>query len=338
MAFFSKPKYSNVSVKSREGVAKGVWTKCPETGEMVFAKELKKNLMVVPTSGYHFPLPAPDRIDSLLDAGTFVEYDANLRSTDPLEFKGLASYKEKLEQNRAKTKLEDAVLCGMGMMGGREVSLAVMDFRFLGGSMGSVVGEKITRTIERGLEKKVPVIVVSASGGARMYEGILSLMQMAKTSAALARLSEAKIPYFSVLTNPTMAGVMASYATLGDVILAEPKALIGFAGRRVIKETTRADLPEGFQTSEFLLQRGLIDQIVTRHELRDKLITLIGHLGHALQTGKTTTNKQATPKKKSSTPVKRVTASRKKATPKPKSSTKAGSAKRSTRKPRTPKF
>ena len=281
MAFFSKPKYSKVSVKAREGVPKGVWTKCPETGDMVFAKELKKNLMVVPSSGYHFPLAAPDRIESLLDKDTFVEYDADLRSIDPLKFKGVASYQDKLEQNRAKTKLEDAVISGVGEMDGNGVSLAVMDFRFLGGSMGSVVGEKITRAIERGLEMKIPVIIVSASGGARMYEGILSLMQMAKTSAALARLAEAGIPYFSVLTNPTMAGVMASYASLGDVILAEPKALIGFAGRRVIKETTRADLPEGFQTSEFLLDRGLIDQIVPRHEIRDRLIRLISHLGHA---------------------------------------------------------
>jgi acetyl-CoA carboxylase carboxyl transferase subunit beta len=250
---------------------------------MVFAKELANNLMVVPMSGYHFPLPAPDRITSLVDEGTFVEYDANLRSTDPLDFKGMASYQDKLEQNKAKTGLEDAVVCGLGKMDGKWISLSVMDFRFLGGSMGSVVGEKITRAIERGLEFSIPVIIVSASGGARMYEGILSLMQMAKTSAALARLSEAGIPYFSILTNPTMAGVMASFATLGDVILAEPKALIGFAGRRVIKETTHADLPEGFQTSEFLLEHGLIDQIVTRHEMRDRLISLMGHLGHSLK-------------------------------------------------------
>ena len=282
MAFFNKPKYSTVSVKSRDGVPKGVWTKCPETGDMVFAKELKKNLMVVPSSGYHFPLPAPDRIESLLDKGTFEEHDKTLKSSDPLNFKGVASYKDKLEQNREKTKLEDAVVSGTGKIGGYDLSIAVMDFRFLGGSMGSVVGEKITRAIERGLEQKIPVVIVSASGGARMYEGILSLMQMAKTSAALARLAEAGVPYISVLTNPTMAGVMASFATLGDVILAEPKALIGFAGRRVIKETTRADLPEGFQTSEFLLERGLIDQIVNRHDLRDRLISLIGHLGHAL--------------------------------------------------------
>ena len=263
--------------------------------------------MVVPASGYHFPLSAPKRIESLVDKGSFVEHDANLTSADPLNFKGLAAYKDKLAQNKKKTKLNDAVVSGMAKMGGFPVSLAVMDFRFLGGSMGSVVGEKITRAIERGLEQKVPVIIVSASGGARMYEGILSLMQMAKTSAALARLSEAKIPYFSILTNPTMAGVMASYATLGDVIIAEPKALIGFAGRRVIKETTRADLPDGFQTSEFLLHRGLIDQIVHRHEMRDKLITLIGHLGHALHV-----NMPA-----AKAPVKRATPARTKAKKKP---------------------
>jgi len=303
MAFFSKPKYSKVVVKSREGVPKGVFTKCPETGDMVFAKELKKNLMVVPTSGYHFPLSAPDRIDSLLDRGSFVECDDNLSSLDPLNFKGLAAYKDKLVQNRKKTSLEDAVISGIGKMNGQWVSLAVMDFRFLGGSMGSVVGEKITRAIERGLEYAMPVVVVSASGGARMYEGILSLMQMAKTSAALSRLADAKIPYFSILTNPTMAGVMASYATLGDVIIAEPKALIGFAGRRVIKETTRADLPEGFQTSEFLLEHGLIDQIVARHDLRDRLITLIGQLGTKLKTKEpveilSSSTKPATLKKK----------------------------------------
>ena len=294
MAFFSKPKYSKVSVKSREGVAKGIWTKCPESGDMVFAKELKKNLMVVPSSDHHFPLSAPDRIQSLVDEGSFVEHDEKMRSADPLNFKGIASYQEKLEQNRQKTSLEDAVISGVGKMGGHLVSLAVMDFRFLGGSMGSVVGEKITRAIERGLDLNIPVIVVSASGGARMYEGILSLMQMAKTSAALARLAQSRIPFFSVLTNPTMAGVMASYASLGDVIIAEPKALIGFAGRRVIKETTRADLPEGFQTSEFLLDRGLIDQIVHRHDLRDRLISLIGHLSSHLEPRVSAPKKKAT--------------------------------------------
>jgi acetyl-CoA carboxylase carboxyl transferase subunit beta len=315
MSFFSKPKYSKVNIKSREGVAKGLWTKCPVSGEMVYAKELQKNLMVVPSSGYHFPLPAPERIQSLLDSGTFKEFDTKMRSGDPLSFKGLASYKDKLEQNREKTKLEDAVIAGTGKMDGRMVSLAVMDFRFLGGSMGSVVGEKITRAIERGLDNNAPVIVVSASGGARMYEGILSLMQMAKTSAALAKLAKARIPFFSVLTNPTMAGVMASYASLGDVIIAEPEALIGFAGRRVIKETTRADLPEGFQTSEFLLEHGLIDQIVTRHDLRDRLINLMGYLAGPINSKapkSTPTRKRTAPKKKvaavKKTPAKRKSA------------------------------
>ena len=275
MAFFSKPKYSKVNVKSREGVAKGVWTKCPESGDMVFAKELKKNLMVVPSSDYHFPLSAPERIASLLDSGTFEEHDQKMRSTDPLKFKGIASYSEKLEQNRKKTNLEDAVVSGVGKMGGNLVSLAVMDFRFLGGSMGSVVGEKITRTIERGEEFSMPVIIVSASGGARMYEGILSLMQMAKTSAALSKLSDAGVPYFSILTNPTMAGVMASYATLGDVIIAEPKALIGFAGPRVIKETIGSNLPKGFQRSEFLVDHGFLDFIVDRRDLKNKISKLL---------------------------------------------------------------
>ena len=278
MAIFSKPQYSTVKARTREGIKKGIWTKCPSSGEMVYVKDLKKNLMVVPSSGYHFPLPAPERVESLVDKGTFVEFDQSLSSLDPLKFKGVASYKQKLEDNKKKTGMADAVLCGVGKMGGREVSLAVMDFRFLGGSMGSVVGEKITRAIERALEGDMPILIVSASGGARMYEGIISLMQMAKTSAALTKLAEAGIPFVSLLTNPTMAGVMASFASLGDVILAEPEALVGFAGRRVIKDTTQADLPEGFQTSEFLLEHGLIDQIVPRSELRERIISLLNLL------------------------------------------------------------
>lgn len=232
--------------------------------------------MVVPTSRYHFPLTASKRLELLLDDGSFEEFDADLTSVDPLKFNGTSgSYPEKIAQHQKKTGMKDAVLSGTGTMGGTPVSIAVMDFRFLGASMGSVVGEKITRAIERGLEKKIPVIIVSASGGARMYEGILSLMQMAKTSAALARLSEAGLPYISILTNPTMAGVMASFASLGDVILAEPRALIGFAGPRVIKEITRGDLPEGFQTSEFLLEHGLVDQIVDRQDMKERLISLL---------------------------------------------------------------
>jgi len=274
MALFGKPQYSTVTVKKKD-IPKDLWTKCPKTGEIIYNRVLKENLMVVPNSGYHFPLKARDRIASMLDEGTFEEMDIGVYSLDPLEFNATSSYPEKLKQNQVKTKETDTVISGMGEMGGMPMSIAVMDFRFMAASLGSAAGEKITRAIERGVEKSCPVIIVSASGGARMQEGILSLMQLAKTSAALAKLSEAGLPYFSILTNPTMAGVMASYASLGDVIIAEPEALIGFAGPRVIKETTQQDLPEGFQTSEFLLERGLVDIIVPRLEMRDRMINLM---------------------------------------------------------------
>ena len=274
MALFGKPQYSTVTVKKKD-IPKDLWTKCPKTGEIIYNRVLKENLMVVPNSGYHFPLNARDRIASLLDDGSFEEMDMGVHSLDPLEFNATSSYPEKLKQNQAKTKETDTVISGMGMMAEMPVSIAVMDFRFMAASLGSAAGEKITRAIERGLEKNCPVIVVSASGGARMQEGILSLMQLAKTSAALAKLSEAGLPFFSVLTNPTMAGVMASYASLGDVIIAEPEALIGFAGPRVIKETTQQDLPAGFQTSEFLLEHGLVDMIAPRGEMRGRMINLL---------------------------------------------------------------
>jgi acetyl-CoA carboxylase carboxyl transferase subunit beta len=274
MALFGKPQYSTVTVKKKD-IPKDLWTKCPKTGEIIYNRVLKENLMVVPNSGYHFPLKARDRIASMLDEGTFEEMDTGVHSLDPLEFNATSSYPEKLKQNQDKTKETDTVISGMGLMGGMPVSITVMDFRFMAASLGSAAGEKITRAIERGIEKICPVIIVSASGGARMQEGILSLMQLAKTSAALARLSKAGLPYFSILTNPTMAGVMASYASLGDVIIAEPEALIGFAGPRVIKETTQQDLPAGFQTSEFLLERGLVDIIVPRFEMRDRVINLM---------------------------------------------------------------
>jgi acetyl-CoA carboxylase carboxyl transferase subunit beta len=274
MALFGKPQYSTVTVKKKD-IPKDLWTKCPKTGEIIYNRVLKENLMVVPNSGYHFPLKARDRIASMLDEGTFEEIDMGVHSLDPLEFNATSSYPEKLKQNQDKTKETDTVISGMGEMGGMAVSITVMDFRFMAASLGSAAGEKITRAIERGIEKSCPVIIVSASGGARMQEGILSLMQLAKTSAALARLSQAGLPYFSILTNPTMAGVMASYASLGDVIIAEPEALIGFAGPRVIKETTQQDLPEGFQTSEFLLERGLVDIIVPRLEMRDRVTNLM---------------------------------------------------------------
>ena len=272
-------KRQTVTVKKKD-IPKDLWTKCPKTGEIIYNKVLKENLMVVPNSGYHFPIDARTRIASMLDEGSFDEMDTGVSSLDPLEFNATASYPEKLKASQAKTKETDTVISGMGTMGGMPVSLAVMDFRFMAASLGSAAGEKLTRAIERGLEKKCPVIIVCASGGARMQEGILSLMQMAKTSAALARLSDAGLPYISILTNPTMAGVMASFATLGDVIIAEPEALIGFAGPRVIKDTTQQDLPDGFQTSEFLLDRGLIDKIIPRGEMRDSLISMLKAFGN----------------------------------------------------------
>jgi acetyl-CoA carboxylase carboxyl transferase subunit beta len=274
MSLFSKPKYSTVTIKKRD-IPKDLWTKCPISGELIYNKHLEQNLMVAPNSGYHFPIEASKRIDALVDNNSFIAYDEDMASLDPLNFKGIATYTSKIKEYQQKTGLKDAVISGMATIDALSFSLAVMDFRFLGASMGSVVGEKITRTIERGIEKKVPVVIISSSGGARMYEGILSLMQMAKTSGALALLKEARIPYISVLTNPTMAGVMASFASLGDIILAEPGALIGFAGPRVIKETTQQDLPEGFQSAEFLLDRGLIDQIVPRHEMPKRISSLL---------------------------------------------------------------
>ena len=269
MPIFHKPKYSTVQVKKKD-IPQGLWQKCPESGEIIYNKELEQNQFVVPKSGYHFPIKSKDRVRFLLDEGTWEEKDAELKPTDPLEFTDSKAYKDRVAQYQGKTGLNDSVIDGIGKIHGIPVSLAIMDFKFGGGSLGSVAGEKITRAIERALEKKIPCIIVSCSGGARMQEGILSLMQMAKTSAALAKLSEAKLPFISLLTNPTTGGVTASYATLGDVIISEPGALIGFAGRRVIKEATNEELPDGFQTAEFLLERGLIDLIVDRREMRDK--------------------------------------------------------------------
>jgi len=275
MPFFSKPKYSTVTAPRKKDIPKDLYTRCPVSGELVYTKELEKNLMVVPKSGYHFALASPERIASLVDEGTFEEYDGGMRSVDVLGFVDSQPYPERLKRYIAKTGLNDAVVCGIGKMDGMEVSLAVMDFRFGGGGMGCVVGEKITRAVERATERRIPQIIVSASGGARMQEGIYSLMQMAKTSAALARHRKIGVPYISVLTNPTTGGVTASYATLGDLILAEPGALICFAGPRVIKEGTKQELPKGFQTSEFLLNRGLIDQIVPRPQLRERLVEFL---------------------------------------------------------------
>lgn len=247
---------------------------------MITRTELEQNLQVCPKCGHHMTLGARERIASLVDEGTFQERDADMLSVDSLKFRGVATYQERLETYRKKTGLQDAVITGDAAISGHEVSLAVMDFHFIAATMGSVVGEKITRIIERGTEKKRPVIIISASGGARMYEGMLSLMQMAKTSGALARHAEAKLPYISVLTNPTTAGVMASYASLGDVIMAEPKCMIGFAGPRVIRETTHQELPKGFQTAEFLRDHGLVDMIVSRDQMRTVLSQLLDFFDH----------------------------------------------------------
>ncbi|MGF1677650.1 MAG: acetyl-CoA carboxylase, carboxyltransferase subunit beta [Candidatus Methylacidiphilales bacterium] len=263
--------------KKRE-IPEGLWTKCPNCGEVLFHKELENNLRTCPHCNHHMHISAIERILQLCDEESFSEIDSGMRAVDVLGFKAQKSYEEKISRYRQLTGLNDSVVAGSGKMDGRLCSFAVMDFRFAAGSMGSVAGEKITRAIELGLKEKCPVIIFCASGGARMEEGIFSLMQMAKTSAALARLKDAGLPYISVLTNPTTGGVTASFATLGDLILAEPKAMIGFAGPRVIKETTRQDLPEGFQTAEFLNAHGLIDRIVHRKEMRTTLVRSLNYL------------------------------------------------------------
>ena len=278
-AFAKKPKLAGKSRK-RE-IPEGLWTKCPKCSTMVFDKELDENLKVCPHCQHHFPISARERIHSLVETCSFEEMNADMTSVDVLEFQGVAPYKEKLAGYQKTTGLKDAVITGIGKLGEQRVALGVMDFSFLGGSMGSVVGEKLTRLIERGTEKRLPVVIVSASGGARMYEGMFSLMQMAKTCAALAYHARAKLPYISVLTYPTTAGVMASYASVGDLILAEPGAMIGFAGPRVIKDTTQAELPPGFQTAEFLLDHGLIDAIIPRKELKEQLAYYLDFLTNA---------------------------------------------------------
>ncbi|HOC56852.1 MAG TPA: acetyl-CoA carboxylase, carboxyltransferase subunit beta [Verrucomicrobiota bacterium] len=276
-AFVKKPKLPNRKSRKRD-IPEGLWTKCPKCGTMVFDKELDENLKVCAHCQHHFPIGARERIHSLVETCTFEEMDAAITSVDVLGFTGVASYTSKLESYQKATGLKDAVLTGLCKMGRHRVALGVMDFSFLGGSMGSVVGEKLTRLIEKATEKTLPLIIISTSGGARMYEGMLSLMQMAKTCAALAYHAKARLPYISVLTHPTTAGVMASYASVGDLIIAEPAAMVGFAGPRVIKDTTQAALPPGFQTAEFLLDHGLIDAIVPRNEMKPRLIEYLDYL------------------------------------------------------------
>jgi acetyl-CoA carboxylase carboxyl transferase subunit beta len=267
----------------REGrpskVPEGLWVKCDSCRQILYNKELARNFKICPKCGFHFRLSAPERLRMLFDGETYAELDSDLRSTDPLKFRDTKRYRDRLKQNEENVGTSDAVVIGSGTMGGIPVIIGAMEFFFLGGSMGSVVGEKMTRAAERSLAENRPLILVSTSGGARMQEGILSLMQMAKISAALARLAEARIPYISVMADPTTGGVTASFAMLGDLNIAEPNALIGFAGPRVIEQTIRQTLPEGFQRSEFLLDHGMLDFLVSRSEMKDTLVRCLHLLG-----------------------------------------------------------
>ncbi|MFH1305590.1 MAG: acetyl-CoA carboxylase, carboxyltransferase subunit beta [Candidatus Omnitrophota bacterium] len=277
MAFFSKkPIFGKTKKKEIPG---GLWTKCPGCGELLYSKALRDNLKVCAKCDYHFRMSAYERIEVVLDHDSFREMYKDMSSKDPLKFKGLSDYPSKIMKDQKNTGLKEAAVVGEGLINGKRVALGATDFRFIMGSMGSVVGEKITRLIEYAGAEKIPLIIISGSGGgARMYEGMLSLMQMAKTGAALGRFNSSGGLFISVLTNPTMAGIMASFASLGDIILAEPKALIGFTGPRVIQQTIKQDLPEGFQSSEFLMEHGLIDMIVHRRELKETLSRLMGYL------------------------------------------------------------
>jgi len=260
----------------RTDLPEGLWTKCDECGEALFQTVLEENLWTCPNCGHHFRVPARTWLQFLVDEGSFEERDAGLEAGDPLEFRDAKMrYPERLKLAQRDTGMKDAALSGVARVGGKPIAITVMDFFFMGGSMGSVVGEKIARTIETGIAERRAVIVVSATGGARMQEGILSLMQMAKTSALLARLQDARLPYLSILTDPSTAGVLASFASLGDVIVAEPKALVGFAGARVIRQTIGEDLPPGFQRSEFVLEKGFVDRIVHRKQMRDEVSRLL---------------------------------------------------------------
>ncbi len=279
MAWFKKTR-TPIAAQSEHSsrVPEGLWVKCPECAKAIYNKELETNLRVCPTCSHHFRLSAVERMESLFDAGQWEEADASLRANDLLQFRDTKAYADRLEQSRKATGHEDAVVVGRGVIDGIETIVAAMEYRFIGGSMGVVAGEKLTRAIERATERRLPLIIVSSSGGARMMEGTLSLMQMAKISAALARLDRAGVPYISVLTDPTTGGVTASFAMLGDLNVAEPKALIGFAGPRVIEQTIHQKLPEGFQRSEFLLERGMLDAVVDRRKLKSFIVTALAFM------------------------------------------------------------
>ena len=277
MPWFRKGEEEKEEKEKREDLKPSdqLWVKCNSCNEIIYRKVIERNLQVCPKCNYHFQIPARRRIDCVLDPGTFTEFDSDLTSTDPLEFKDSKRYPHRLKESQERSGQKEAIICGEGRIEGQPAMIGIFEFNFMGGSVGSVVGEKITRLIERAIEKRIGVIIFCASGGMRMQEGILSLMQMAKTSAALAKLSETRLPYISVLTDPTTGGVSASIGMLGDVIIAEPKAMIGFAGPIVIKETIRTELPEGFQRAEYLLDHGMVDLIVERKDLRHMLASLL---------------------------------------------------------------
>jgi acetyl-CoA carboxylase carboxyl transferase subunit beta len=271
-------KDANARDTAKSKIPTGVWIKCKGCREPLFAAELERNLMVCPHCDYHFPLSAYKRIDLLTDEGSFEEYDADLTPVDVLSFTDRKAYANRLAEMEKKTGIKDAVVCGLATLEGIPISIAAMEFGFIGGSMGSVVGEKVARTFKRGLEGRRPVVIAPTSGGARMQEGVVSLMQLGKTNAAAAALAEAGLPYVVVIADPTTAGVMASYASVGDVIISEPNALMGFAGPRVIMETIRQELPPGFQRAEFQLEHGFVDVVVHRRDVRDtvaRLLTLL---------------------------------------------------------------
>jgi acetyl-CoA carboxylase carboxyl transferase subunit beta len=278
MSWFKREDNEIVPPEGHEVRTEGLWIKCPHCRKVIWKADLEANLQVCPSCGYHFKFDARSRIANLLEEG-YELVDGGLMSTDPLEFTDLKPYKERLKQAQKKTGLSDAIINAVGKMGPHEVVLSVMEYSFIGGSMGSVVGEVIARAVDRSLATRHPLIIVSASGGARMMEGIASLMQLAKISAGLAKMDDAKIPYISLMTDPTTGGVTASFAMLGDLNIAEPGALIGFAGPRVIEQTIRQKLPEGFQRAEFLLEHGFLDAIVPRRELKDYLINALSWMG-----------------------------------------------------------
>ncbi len=283
MTLFKKHASTIQPPSSKKEIPAGLWLKCKGCDAVLYRTKLEDNLQVCPQCGYHYPMTAAERIALLTDADSFKEVDADLVSVDVLKFADGKTYPEKIASSRKKSGLKDAVVTGTAALDKKPYALGVMDFRFLGASMGSVVGEKVTRLTELATAKRLPLVIVTASGGARMYEGMLSLMQMAKTSAALARHNEQGLPYIVIMTHPTTAGVMASFATLGDVHLAEPGALIGFAGPRVIKQTTQAILPPGFQTAEFCLEKGIVDRIIPRADLRRELSLFLDYFAGAVK-------------------------------------------------------